>query len=80
MPNTPLSPFVDHPTVLKVDDRQRLARERREEREKQLGKAHSEAGWFVCFSWTVICMQCYGQFTFRGSQQNDSARYAIVSF
>ncbi|XP_032537946.1 ensconsin isoform X12 [Chiroxiphia lanceolata] len=26
----------DHPTVLKVDDRQRLARERREEREKQL--------------------------------------------
>ncbi|XP_074000717.1 ensconsin [Numenius arquata] len=26
----------DHPTILKVDDRQRLARERREEREKQL--------------------------------------------
>ncbi|XP_009949675.1 PREDICTED: ensconsin [Leptosomus discolor] len=26
----------DHPTTLKVDDRQRLARERREEREKQL--------------------------------------------
>lgn len=49
MPNIPLSLFVDHPTVLKVDDRQRLARERREEREKQLGKAHSEAGWFVCF-------------------------------
>lgn len=48
MPNTLLSPFVDHPTVLKVDDRQRLARERREEREKQLGKADSEADLFVC--------------------------------
>lgn len=42
MPNIfPLSPFADHPTILKVDDRQRLARERREEREKQLGKAYS---------------------------------------
>ena len=27
----------DPPPVLRVDDRQRLARERREEREKQLG-------------------------------------------
>ncbi|XP_015476427.1 ensconsin isoform X4 [Parus major] len=33
----------DHPTVLKVDDRQRLARERREEREKQL--AARETVW-----------------------------------
>lgn len=41
MPNIfPLPLFVDHPTILKVDDRQRLARERREEREKQLGKAY----------------------------------------
>ncbi|XP_017685176.1 PREDICTED: ensconsin isoform X5 [Lepidothrix coronata] len=31
----------DHPTVLKVDDRQRLARERREEREKQLAARES---------------------------------------
>lgn len=29
--------FLDPPPVLRVDDRQRLARERREEREKQLG-------------------------------------------
>lgn len=47
MPNTPLSLFVDHPTVLRVDDRQRLARERREEREKQLGKAPSDFCLFV---------------------------------
>ncbi|NXK16349.1 MAP7 protein, partial [Arenaria interpres] len=33
----------DHPTILKVDDRQRLARERREEREKQL--AARETVW-----------------------------------
>ncbi|XP_058275930.1 ensconsin isoform X10 [Hirundo rustica] len=32
---------ADHPTVLKVDDRQRLARERREEREKQLAARES---------------------------------------
>ncbi|XP_061330883.1 ensconsin isoform X7 [Pezoporus flaviventris] len=31
----------DHPTILKVDDRQRLARERREEREKQLAARES---------------------------------------
>ncbi|XP_054135284.1 ensconsin isoform X5 [Melozone crissalis] len=31
----------DHPTVLRVDDRQRLARERREEREKQLAARES---------------------------------------
>ncbi|XP_063246365.1 ensconsin isoform X2 [Prinia subflava] len=31
----------DHPVVLKVDDRQRLARERREEREKQLAARES---------------------------------------
>ncbi|KAL9863358.1 ensconsin isoform 7-T7 [Geothlypis trichas] len=31
----------DYPTVLKVDDRQRLARERREEREKQLAARES---------------------------------------
>lgn len=37
----PLPPFAEHPTILRVDDRQRLARERREEREKQLGKASS---------------------------------------
>lgn len=47
MPNTSLPPFVDHPTVLRVDDRQRLARERREEREKQLGKACSDFCLFV---------------------------------
>lgn len=29
--------FADPPLVLRVDDRQRMARERREEREKQLG-------------------------------------------
>ncbi|XP_064025188.1 ensconsin isoform X3 [Pogoniulus pusillus] len=31
----------DHPTILKVDDRQRLARQRREEREKQLAARES---------------------------------------
>ncbi|XP_064913179.1 ensconsin isoform X12 [Columba livia] len=31
----------DHPTILRVDDRQRLARERREEREKQLAARES---------------------------------------
>ncbi|XP_010021221.1 PREDICTED: ensconsin-like, partial [Nestor notabilis] len=31
----------DHPTILKVDDRQRLARERRQEREKQLAARES---------------------------------------
>ncbi|KAM6083959.1 ensconsin isoform 6-T6 [Theristicus caerulescens] len=32
---------LDYPTILKVDDRQRLARERREEREKQLAARES---------------------------------------
>lgn len=55
MPNTPLSPFVDYPTVLKVDDRQRLARERREEREKQLGKAPSGVCLFVFTGLSSAC-------------------------
>lgn len=43
----------DPPPVLRVDDRQRLARERREEREKQLGI--STPGWSLRKS-TVVDM------------------------
>lgn len=71
----PLTSFADHPTILRVDDRQRLARERREEREKQLGKAYSGLGFFAgggerCLSFVVVdgffcflgvfCLFCFG--------------------
>ena len=41
--------FSDPPPVLRVDDRQRLARERREEREKQLGMSLSKTLLLRCY-------------------------------
>lgn len=46
--------FSDPPPVLRVDDRQRLARERREEREKQLGTIFLSLAW--SFRNTVVEM------------------------
>ena len=45
---SPIS-FSDPPPVLRVDDRQRLARERREEREKQLGMSLSKTLLLKCY-------------------------------